>query len=281
MTMQLHKDNSTKVLQMREAAFESASVAIHDAKTRHAAARQHRSISRVAVEPSLLVQAIALPLFFCGILLVAEPLLMAFWRDVIIFWVTRMDIPLQAQFNVATIGSLRFDWLNHIDPATMPDFSAKLVSAVVTFLLFALTTRMSSKLLPLKYLLRILCTVQTAALIFFTYFPSQFPYSIPDHMRDLVSMGYMLILAIPVLLAIGYYLLHLSVISKITHSVLMLAYFIVMTPFKVVLHTFMLYHLSLLYMPLLYICFGAIFDVLIFVALYSWMVSRLPEQATR
>lgn len=279
--MQLHKDNSTKVLQMREAAFESASVAIHDAKTRHAAARQHRAISRVAVEPSLLIQAVAIPLFFCGILLVAEPLLMAFWRDAIGFWLARLDIPLQAQHNIATIGSLRFDWAQHIDPSTMPDFSMKLASAIVTFALFAWTTRMSSKLLPLKYLLRILCTVQTAALVFFTYFPSQFPYSIPDHMRDLLSMGYMLILAIPVLLAIGYYLLHLPVLSKITHSILMLSYFIVMTPFKVALHTFLLFHLSLLYMPLLYICFGAIFDVLIFVALYSWMVSRLPEQATQ
>ncbi len=277
--MQLHKDNSSKLLQMREAAFESASLAIRDAKTRHAAARQHRAIRRVAVEPALLVQAIAIPLFFCGILLLAEPLLMAFWRDAIIFWLSRMDIPLQAQHNIATIGSLRFDWINHADPSTMPDFAMKLISALVTFLVFALTTRMGSKWLPVKYLLRILCAVQTAALIFFTYVPSQFPYSIPDHMRDLVSMGYMLILAIPVLLAIGYYLLHLSIARKIFHTILILIYFIVMMPFKVALHTFLLFHLSLLYMPLMYICFGTIFDVLIFVALYSWMVSRLPEQA--
>lgn len=279
--MQLHKDNSSKLLQMREAAFESASIAIQDAKTRHAAARQHRAISRLTVEPYLLAEAIVLPIFFCGLLLLAEPHLMGFWRDTIIFWVSRMDIPLQAQQHAMTIGALRFDWINHNNPSTMPDFAMKLVSALVTFLLFALTTRMRSKLLPLKYLLRILCTVHTAALIFFTYLPSQFPYSIPDHMRDLISMGYMLILAIPVLLAIGYYLLHLPLVTKITHSVAILAYFIVMTPLKVVLHTVVLYHLSLLYMPLLYICFGAVFDVLIFVALYSWIVSRLPEQATQ
>lgn len=266
---------------MREAAFESASIAIRDAKTRHAAARQHRAISRITVQPYLLAEAIVLPILLCGLLLLAEPLLMGFWRDVIIFWTTRLDIPLQAQQHAATIGALRFDWIHHENPATMPDFSMKLVSAILTFLVFALTTRMGNKLLPLKYLLRILCAVQTVALVFFTYLPSQFPYSIPDHMRDLISMGYMLILAIPVLLAIGYYLLHLPLASKIAHSIAILIYFIVMTPLKIVLHTVVLYHLSLMYMPLLYICFGAVFDVLIFVALYSWMVSMLPEQATQ
>lgn len=279
--MQLHKDNSSKLLQMREAAFESASIAIRDAKTRHAAARQHRAISRITVEPYLLAEAIILPILLCGILLLAEPYLMTFWRDTIIFWTSRMDIPLQAQQHAPTIGGLRFEWINAINSSLMPDFTAKLVSALVTFLLFALTTRMSSKLLPLKYLLRILCTVQTVALAFFSYLPSQFPYSIPDHMRDLISMGYMLILAIPVLMAIGFFVLHFPLVSKVTNSLAILGYFVVMTPFKVVLHAVLLYHLSLLYMPLLYICFGAVFDVLIFVALYSFVVSRLPEQATQ
>jgi hypothetical protein len=33
-------------------------------------------------------------------------------------------------------------------------------------------------------------------------------------------------------------------------------------------------------MPVLYICFGAVFDALIFVALYSWAVSNAPMKAT-
>ena len=266
---------------MREAAFESAAIAIHDAKTRHAAARQHRAISRITIEPYLLAEAIILPILFCGILLLAEPYLMTFWRDTIIFWLSQMDIPLQVQQHIMTIGGLHFEWINAYNPSAMPDFATKLMSAIVTFVVFAATTRMSSKLLPIKYLLRILCAVQTVALVFFTYIPSQFPYSIPDHMRDLINMGYMLILAIPILLAIGFYLLHFPLVSKVTNSIAILGYFIVMTPFKVVLHAVVLYHFSLLYMPLLYICFGAVFDMLIFVALYSFVVSRLPQQATQ
>ena len=39
-------------------------------------------------------------------------------------------------------------------------------------------------------------------------------------------------------------------------------------------------HLSVLFMPVLYICFGAVFDALVFVALYSWAVSNAPVDAT-
>ena len=279
--MQFHKDNPSRVLQIREAAFESASIAIKEAKTRHAAARQHRAISRLTVGPTLYAQAILLPVAFCGLLLIAEPYLMAFWRDCILFWLARLDIPLEVHRQSATIGALRFEWATPLVESGMPSFAAKVASALLTFGVFALTTRMSNDKLPLKYLLRIVCTVQTISLTFFWYVPSQFPYTIPDHMRDVISMGYMLILAIPVLLAIGYYLLHRSLHIKILHTVFILAYFILMVPHNVVLHTLILYKFSLLYMPVLYVCLGAVFDVLLFVALYSWVVSTLPEQATQ
>jgi hypothetical protein len=279
--MQLHKENPSRLLQMREAAFESASIAIKDAKARHAAARQHRAISRLTVGPSLYAQAIILPLVFCGLLLLAEPLLMAFWRDCILFWLARLDIPLEVHRQSSTIGALRFDWANPMHESAMPTFAMKVSCALLTFGVLALTTGMNNSKLPLKYLLRIICAVQLISLGFFWYVPSQFPYTIPDHMRDIISMGYMMLLAIPVLLAIGYYLLHRALHIKILHTAGILAYFIVMVPHKVVLHTLILYKMSLLYMPVLYVCLGAVFDVLLFVALSSWAVSTLPEQATQ
>ena len=279
--MHLHKDNPSRLLQMREAAFESATIAIKDAKMRHAAARQHRAISRITIEPALWLQAVLIVIICCCAILVAETRLMEFWRDCIVFLFRQMDIPLMAQHHASTISALRFEWSPDANQSYMPNFAMKLGSAVITFVIFASTTKMGGNKLPLQYLLRILCAVHTIALIFFWYVPSQFPYTIPDHIRDLVNMGYMLVLAIPVLLGIGYYLLHLKLVIKLFHTILILVYFILMIPVKIVLHTLILYHFSLLYMPLLYICFGAVFDVLIFIALYSWAISALPEQVTQ
>lgn len=271
---------SLPLLPTRSNPLDSAAQAISDARLRHATANQHRALRRLTAGPFLIAQAVLLPIAFCALLLAAEPLIMNFWRDCILFWLTRLDIPLQAR-QALSEGGLHFDWIGTVNDSFMPGFAMKLASALATFLVFASTTSMSNQKLPLRYLLRILCVVQAIALVFFWYAPSQFPYSIPDHMRDIISMGYMLMLAIPVMLAIGYYLLHVDLGVKIVHTVFILSYFILMIPHKVVLHTLILYKMSLLYMPLLYVCLGAVFDVLLFVALYSWTVSMLPEQATR
>ncbi len=236
---------------------------------------------RLTAGPFVIVQALMLPALFCSLLFIGEPLILNFWHDCIQFWLTRLDIPLQAQQQAASASTLHFEWIGAANASYMPSFTTKLLSALGTFVVFALTSNVNRDKLPLQYLLRIVCVVQALALLFFWYAPSQFPYSIPDHMRAIISMGNMLIMAIPVMLGIGYYLLELSPTVKIVHTIFILGYFILMLPHKVVLHTLILYKLSLLYMPVLYLCLGAVFDMLLFVALYSWTVSLVPERITR
>lgn len=60
-----------------------------------------------------------------------------------------------------------------------------------------------------------------------------------------------------------------------------LIFFAVLIPHQVLAQAFIMQHLSVLFMPVLYVCFGAVFDALIFVALYSWAVSNAPVKATQ
>lgn len=279
--MQNQNDILSAPRQLRNAAIESAALAIQEARQHHATASQHRALRRLTAGPSVITQVLLLPALFCTLLLAGEPLILSFWRDCIQFWLIRLDIPLYVQQQAAAMNTLHFDWIGAANASYMPSFTTKLGSALATFVVFALTSSMSRDKLPLQYLLRIVCVVHALALLFFWYAPSQFPYSIPDHMRDIISMGSMLMMAIPVMLAIGYYLLDVSPTVKIVHSVFILSYFVLMIPHKVVLHTLILYKMSLLYMPVLYICLGAVFDMLLFVALYSWTVSMVPEEITR
>lgn len=53
-----------------------------------------------------------------------------------------------------------------------------------------------------------------------------------------------------------------------------------MVPHQVLAQALIMQHLSVLFMPVLYICFGAVFDALVFVALYSWAASNAPLDAT-
>ena len=40
-----------------------------------------------------------------------------------------------------------------------------------------------------------------------------------------------------------------------------------------ILHAYALHHLTLLFLPLLYLVFGTFLDVMMFIALYSWGMS--------
>ncbi|NML85452.1 hypothetical protein [Polaromonas sp.] len=84
-----------------------------------------------------------------------------------------------------------------------------------------------------------------------------------------LTLTLMLILMLMLMLAVGYYLLNQSLWVKLFHTALILLFFAVMVPHQVLVQALIMQHLSLLYMPVLYICFGAVFDALMFVALYS------------
>lgn len=272
--------NSPDPQEMRSRAYRTASHALEGAKRRRVKVQAHRALNRLPVGPSLLIQGIGLPLLFCVLLVWAEPYLMDFWRGNVLFWAAHLDLPFRAGGQAAALNSLQLDWAPSGQYLQVPDFSIWAGTALMTGVAFILSFRLNDEKLPLKYLVRILCVVQAAALLFFLLAPTQFPYTVAHHMDDLVKVGYVLILMTPVMLALGYYLLNVGVAVKIVHTILILAYFVCMIPYQIVLHALILHHFSLLFMPLLFICFGPVFDVLIFVALYSWVASTLPATAT-
>ncbi|MCJ7799276.1 MAG: hypothetical protein MUP33_05870, partial [Polaromonas sp.] len=162
----------------------------------------------------------------------------------------------------------------------MPDATTMAVTAVVTLLALVLSFGMKNAQLPLKYPLRIVCVIQTVTLIYFWISPSNFPYTVARHSEELMTVGYVVMLATPLMLAVGYYILNVSLWAKLFHTALILLFFAITVPHQVLVQALIMQHISVLFMPVLYICFGAVFDALIFVALYSWVVSKAPVDAT-
>ncbi|MEO8388088.1 hypothetical protein [Polaromonas sp.] len=242
--------------------------------------RPHRAITSLHVTPYLATQAIILPILLCGLLLWAKPLLLEFWRNCILFWSARLDLPfsLASRANEAGQFPLLMGVVSEGSP--MPGPTTMVVTALVTLAAFALSLRMKDAQLPLKYPIRIVCVLQFVALGYFWFSSTEFPYSIARHSEELMTIGYGVMVATPVMLAMGYYILNQSLVIKLLHTVLILAFFAILIPHQVLVQAFIMQHLSVLFMPVLYICFGAVFDALIFVALYSWAVSNAPLDAT-
>lgn len=274
------KNSLSEQARKHDRLFHASFSAAREARARRVLVRPHRSITPLNVTPWLLAQAIILPLILCSLLYWGKPLVLDFWRDWILFWSRGLDLPFTLTNQLNDAGQYAMLLSGGSADRPLPGRTTMLVTTVVTLLGLALSFRMKNAQLPLKYPLRIVAVIQLATLTYFWFMPSAFPYSIARHSEELMTLGYVVMLSAPVMLAVGYYILNQSLLVKLFHTALILLFFTVMIPHQVLVQAFIMQHLSVLFMPVLYICFGAVFDALVFVALYSWAVSNAPVDAT-
>lgn len=260
--------------------FLAAFSAVKRAREIHVRIRPHRAITALRLTPWLLAQTVILPVLFCALLLWAKPLLLDFWRECILFWSAGVGVPFFRSTYLNDAGQYALIFSGANEAALMPSAATMLITTVVTVLALLMSLRMTGASLPLKYPVRIACVVQLGALLYFWLLPGDFPYTIARHSEELMTIGYVTTLATPVMLAMGYYILNESVFKKLLYSTLILVFFVVMVPHQVVIQALIMQHASVLFMPILYICFGAVFDALVFVALYSWVASNVSSGAT-
>ena len=259
--------------------FGAAFADVRGARARLVHVRPHRAMSALTVTPYLLAQAFWLPLILCALLYLGKPQLFDFWRAIILFWSGLLDMKFIISPLLNDAGQYALVLPGRAQEAPMPTVMTMAKTAAVALAVFAMSFGMKDARLPLRFPLRIVSIVQLVAVAYFWLYSSDFPYSIARHSEDLMTIGFALMLATPALLAIGFYILNHSLPLKLLYTGLILLFLVVMVPHQVLVQAFIMQHLSVLFMPVLYICFGAVFDALVFVALYSWAVSNAPVDA--
>ena len=272
MTLSAHLTLSTLQIQVLKVAHG----ALEQARSSVGIAGPHHSLGRLRFTAATFFEITLMAVLPCALLWWVKPELMQFWHEVIIGWAELLQIPLV----LAGSGSTEeFQWLYKNSAALTPSLLMSVMTTALVIAIYASTFWMSDRQVPLKYLLRTLCVIQASALVFFMYAPSRFPYAVPGHVAALLQAGYYLMLAVPVMLALGWGVLRVPLYQKLLYPSLMLLYFAFMLPHKALLHALVLQHFSVLFMPVLYLCFGSIFDVMVFVALYSWLASGVRAGA--
>lgn len=232
--------------------------------------------SRLRWTPRLGFELLLMAVLPCAALLASKAGLMTLWHHMMLWWSERLGLPLSL---VRTGQSHSLEWQVSYAGALMPDPGTGVLTAVAVIAAFASTWWMSDRQVPLKYLVRTLCVVQASALVFFMLMPNRFPYNMTGHLAALLNAGFYLMLAMPLLLALGWGVLRVPLHQKLLYPGIMVVYFGLMLPHQALLHAVVVQHLSALYMPVLYLCFGAVLDLMVFVALYSWLASRVPALA--
>ena len=236
----------------------------------------HRSLLRTEWSAGILMGVVLMSTLPVAVLLMLHRPLIEMWHELLMWWAERLALPLT---HSVVNGESTLLWLAGSTHAQLP---SPMIGAATAFLIvgaYVGTNALSDRQLPIKYIVRVLCFVQASALIFFLLVPSSFAHTLSGYLSATLDASFTLMLFMPVLLAFGWGVLRVPFYQKLLFPVLLVTYYVLMVPHKALLHLLVMQQFSVLFMPMLYIFFGAMLDLMIFVALYSWLASLAPADA--
>ncbi|MGQ0702315.1 MAG: hypothetical protein ACT4PM_04190 [Gemmatimonadales bacterium] len=155
----------------------------------------------------------------------------------------------------------------------LPDARVLQLAGLVSLGVLGLSLVLPQRFTPLKYFLRLLVVIQATALLFFWQSPEPFPYRITDHVFILLTSGLVVMGLVPLVLGLTLHVFDLALWRKILLTVLILGHLAVFVPLNVLVHVWLLLHATAVIMPLLFLVFGLLLYVFIFVAFYGWALS--------
>ena len=164
--------------------------------------------------------------------------------------------------------------------AAPPGLTTWWITLVVTVVIVAASFALSDDFLPLAYALRVAALVQATALAFFRIVPERFPYDLQHYISSMMLSGLAMLLVVPVMLGLTFYVIDVGLARKIGLTAAMLGHLLVFIPLQYALQSYIVAHASLLLLPVLFMLFGLLPEVMILIALYGWGMSW-PALRTR
>lgn len=202
-----------------------------------------------------------------------KPQLMLFWQWLLLNWGKALGLSTPTRW-MASADALQGQLLNN--NAGVPSTTTVVLTGISVAVFWLASGFFSDRFHPLKIAVRLLCLIQGSACAFFAWAPERFPYTTDSHLDTLMSIGYGFMLAIGPMLALGWGVLKVPWLAKVCVPFIFLAFFALMLPHKALLQIWLLEHFSVLFMPVLFLLFGTLLDLCIFVALYALLASLTP-----
>jgi len=155
----------------------------------------------------------------------------------------------------------------------LPDTRVLWITGGACVAVLLLSFLCSERFTPLRYFLRLLVLLQATAILFFAVSPGAFPYRLEDHVFLLLTAGLVVMGLVPVLLGLTLHVFDLALWKKLVLTVLILAHLAVFVPLNVLVHVWLVLHGTAIVMPVLFLVFGLLLDVFVFVTFYGWALS--------
>ena len=233
----------------------------------------HRALTRYVLRPADLVTASTLLTAVLFLWLTLLPSVCRLWQRILVFGIGRTGLDAQVASNHYQITPYLRIAVPYLELASpLPSPMIWWITAGACAALFAISFLLRGHMLPLRYLVLGMLFIQVSALVYFGFISAQFVHTANDYMAGMMTTGLVLISFVPVLFALTYYIFDFGLIKKFALTVMTMAHLTLFLPLQLLLHARLLQE-SVLFMPLLYIAFGLMLDVLVVIAFYSWGMS--------
>lgn len=235
--------------------------------------RVHRSLDTLRFRGTMLFVVLLLPVFVTAAMVAGYDGLLTGWEWVLRFGLDRLGV-------VGAVERVPVPMLGGWVPVLTvqihswhPDAFVLWTTLAMVIAVALISCYLPEGALPVAYVLRAGCLVQAASLLFFFLWPSSFPYSSPQHLRDIVALSVAFMTLVPWVHALTYYIFDVGILRKIALTAYTVGFLACYTPVKVLVHAWVLDRFSLLFTPILFVVFGVALDVFIMIALYAWAMS--------
>jgi hypothetical protein len=232
----------------------------------------HRAIATIDLGAMDLAGAAALTVLFTGAYLASLGWLEQLWSAV--FRVLAPSLGLGRTIGVRTAGTLlRVAMPVFTVQAAPPSRTAWWIALVVTALLVLVSAFLRDGWVPLAYGIRFAAAIQATALLFFAVAPAAFPYDLANYISGMLLLGATLIGVVPLVFGLTFYVIDVSWSRKVGLTVLVMAHLAVLVPLQYALQAALIVHGSLIVLPLLFILFGLLPEIMVLIAWYGWGMS--------
>ncbi|MBL0170712.1 MAG: hypothetical protein IPP90_08255 [Gemmatimonadaceae bacterium] len=233
----------------------------------------HRSMIGLEVSRWLLFDLIVLPLLFSvAVFVLLDPLLEG-WRWMLDVVRAPLGLPGVVAARVVEIGPVSVAIPYYTAEAQWPANLDLRSGWILVAALAVPGVLLRGRFTPLAYFLRALAVIQLTAQMWFSLAVPPFTYALSQYVAGLLVCGVVILLLAPVLVSFTYFIFDFQLWQKLLLVSMLLVHLAVFLPLQAIVHAWVLYRGTLLSMPILFLVFGVLLDVFVYVALYGWGMS--------
>ena len=235
---------------------------------------EHRAMVSGRLTPSRVLSMVVVPVLLSALVALSLQPLGDVWRLALERLIPWLGLPGPIGFASATPSALFGFYVPHVTtPAPLPGVWHYWAVGGICALVLAVSLVLPVRLMPLRYYLRFATLIQLSSILYFAIRPDSFPYALPQYTLGFLQAGCAVLVLVPLVLGLTFYPFDIAVWRKVLLTAMVVGHMAVLLPLQVALHSYVVYHLSLLALPTMFFLWGLLIEVFVFVAFYGWGMS--------